>query len=290
MKIERVAKLSPESRFLYWIKERHAIYLRREAGEEKPWTDDEMLQRYFFTNPYRENDKTTVWFRENVREPWRDLLQVILATVIFRWFNYIPTGKRLLSNKLLESWNGFRCERLLRNGPKVFTGAFMINSPPGKKKLEAVCERITNVWKDRHSLVAFLDLGGASLQQAHERLLVYPGLGGFMAYEVVCDLRYTRFLKHAVDKLTWCNPGPGCIRGLYRIAEEEIENKGNSISPPKPKNWQDQMQRLLHLVQSELKGMPPFEMREVEHSLCEWDKYERARLGDGRLKRLYQGV
>jgi hypothetical protein len=51
MKIERVAKLSPESRFLYWIKERHAIYLRREAGEEKPWTDDEMLQRYFFTNP-----------------------------------------------------------------------------------------------------------------------------------------------------------------------------------------------------------------------------------------------
>jgi hypothetical protein len=32
-----------------------------------------------------------------------------------------------------------------------------------------------------------------------------------------------------------------------------------------------------------------FEMREVEHNLCEWDKAERLLWGDGRSKRRYNG-
>ncbi len=87
-----VLKLTPTDRFLYWVRERHAITLRREAGAAKPWTDDEVLQNYFFTSPYRERDKTTTWFRTHVRDPLRDDPAVILATTIFRWFNHIPTG------------------------------------------------------------------------------------------------------------------------------------------------------------------------------------------------------
>jgi hypothetical protein len=34
--------------------------------------------------------------------------------------------------------------------------------------------------------------------------------------------------------------------------------------------------------------MPPFEMREVEHSLCESDKYVRPLLGDEKSKRKYR--
>ncbi len=29
---------------------------------------------------------------------------------------------------------------------------------------------------------------------------------------------------------------------------------------------------------------PPLELREIEHSLCEFDKYERVRLGEGKPK------
>lgn len=35
--------------------------------------------------------------------------------------------------------------------------------------------------------------------------------------------------------------------------------------------------------------MPPFEMREVEMSLCEYDKYVRLLLGEGKSKRTYPG-
>lgn len=36
--------------------------------------------------------------------------------------------------------------------------------------------------------------------------------------------------------------------------------------------------------------MPPFEMRQVEMSLCEYDKYVRLLLGDGKSKRSYPGA
>jgi hypothetical protein len=33
---------------------------------------------------------------------------------------------------------------------------------------------------------------------------------------------------------------------------------------------------------------PSWEMRDVEHTLCEFDKYERIRLGEGRTRGVYR--
>lgn len=291
MKVEQVAKLSPEERFLYWIQERHSVYLKKEAGESKPWTNDEILRSYFFTNPYRENDKVTKWFRERIREPLRDSKKVALATVIFRWFNYIPTGEIILG--WLTNWDKEKVQNRLGeirdSGGQVFTGAFMINSPGGEPKLEAICRRIDNVWQDKKRLISGLEKA-TTLEESHKLLTKYDGLGGFMAYEVVTDLRHTYLLENATDIMTWANPGPGCVRGLYRVAAEPIKTKGNASSPPLPKDYLERMQKLLELANTRLADLPKFEMREIEHSLCEYDKYERMRLGDGRAKRKYQGV
>src|SRR5262245_3400851 len=132
MLISKVKKLSAEARFLYWIRERHNIHLRRLAGKPKPWTDDVVLQTGYFTNPYRENDKTTVWFREHVREPLRDDPQVLLTTIIFRWFNLIATGEFLANEGLLYNWHTPLAKQLLgkrrQEGHKIFTGAYLIQS------------------------------------------------------------------------------------------------------------------------------------------------------------------
>lgn len=289
MKVRDVSKLSPEARFLYWIEERHRVWEAKKYQHPKPWTNDEILQSYFFTSPYRENDKTTIWFREKIRNPLRESARVIFATACFRWFNFIPTGRTLIKYGLLDEWDVHTARRVLGQQGKIFTGAFMINSPPGETKLNAITRRVNNVYKDRWRLIQKANTW-ATLQQAHEDLSVYEGLGGFMAYEIVCDLRYTKWLEKATDKMRWCNPGPGCIRGLYRITGREIKNKSNATSPKRYAGWEDDMNRLLKLARAKLPRMPPFEMREIEHSLCEWDKYERARLVDGKLKRRYQGV
>ena len=91
-------------KFFEFIDERHMIYLRRLRGKEYPWTTDPILQKYKFTNVFRENDATTVWFRENIREPMRDDPDVVMATIIFRWFNLISTGKLLVEHDLHRLW------------------------------------------------------------------------------------------------------------------------------------------------------------------------------------------
>lgn len=246
--VSEVLNLDPLERFVHWIGERHRIYERRAAGEPKPWTDDPILQTQYFTNVYRELDKTTVWFRENVRDPLRYDPGVIFATVAFRWFNLIATGEVLREHGWLVDWRedevlaelGARRGR----GETIFTGAFMINSPPGEPKLEAIIRRVSNVWKRRDALIRNAQ-NWTRLAEAHSDLLRFDGLGGFMAYEIVCDLRYTAVLEHASDKLLWSNPGPGAIRGLYRLLGREIKNKSNAAAPPVPKDWEAETRKLL---------------------------------------------
>ena len=294
MLITKVEKLSPKERFLYWIEERHNIFLKKESGKPKPWTDDEVLQNYFFTNPFRENDKVTRWFAKSFRDRLDEdeMVELIFGTVCFRWFNYIPTGEILIKENLLKRWNLGRALRILKavrdKGEQVFTGAFMINSRGGVGKLKNICERITNVWKDREGIADDISQEN-TLQAVHKILTRYEGLGGFMAYEVVTDLRHTFVLRDATDIMTWCNPGPGAIRGICRIEGIPFAKGNNASSPKKPQNILDLMNDLRKYANKNLPSLAPFEMRDIEHSLCEYDKYCRALEGDGRMKRTYQG-
>lgn len=278
----------PKDRFWYWINERYKIYLAKENGEEKPWTKDEVFQQYFFTTPYRELDKVTKWFAKNVRNPLNDQGSddVFNATVIFRWFNTIEAGQILLDNNLFSEWKGDKARKLLQkaldDGSKIFTSAYLIAGKEGEPKIKTICDRITNVLKSSNKIID--EIRDTSLELATCVLAEQDGLGDFMGYEIVSDLRHTHLLDESLDIMTWANIGPGAARGLRRYMDE-------TPSSSTPKNWRIQFQRILKESENRLQeGMPPFEMREVEHSLCEFDKFERIRLGDGRSKRLYKGI
>jgi hypothetical protein len=291
--IEEVKKLTPAERLMYWIKERHEIHRRREAGNPRPWTDDQILRHYFFTNPFRENDKTTQWFKSMVRGPLACDPAVVMATVIFRWFNYIPTGQLLLREGLLTDWDEAKAARLLvdrwdEGKGQVFTGAYMIKAGNGPRgcKIPSVCRAISNVWASRRQILDCCLLYPPSMQRVWGELKRFPFLGGFMSYEIVCDLRWTHWLTDAVDRMTWCNPGPGARRGLNRLL-------GRQLEAPFPQSlWEEHTRLLLgKMIAIKLKDVPhPVEMREVEHSSCEWDKYERLLWGQGRSKRRYNGA
>lgn len=263
-----------------------------------------MLQKFFFTNPFRENDKVTQWFREHIRQPLKGSEDVLFATIAFRWFNYIYTGEQLLMapwNKLdqfgaFTHWNTpavvNRLSGLAGHGAKIFTGAFNIsNSGSTKPKINRVCEDyIQPVWEDRHELAQRAE-GWESLQDAHKDLMRYPGLGGsgFMAYEVVSDLRYTVWLQYSSDILEWANPGPGAKRGLNRLLGNPLEASLRKDDYNEAANDIREELRLLLIKMGTYESMPKIDARVIEHSLCEFDKYERARLGDGHMKRTYPG-
>jgi 5-hmdU DNA kinase, helical domain len=262
-------------RFFAYARERYNIHLKRAAGVPAPWTTDRVLREWRFCNVFREDDKTTAWFREQVRNPLRWDRKVIMATIAFRWFNRVDVGERLLPVFLADGWDERAARRLLRGWiTPLVTGAYIVKTPPGMKKLDGICACLARAGE--LSL-----LGCVSLEEAHRRVLAVPYLGNFMAYEVVTDLRHTAYLEFAPDINTWANPGPGAARGLGHVF-------GAARGPRK-----EQIQHMCLLLEASrdekywLRNWPAWELREVEHTLCEYDKYVRARNGE-RLKRRYR--
>lgn len=299
-------------RFLYWMKERYAIHNKRQQGEPAPWTEDPVLQTEFFTNPYREHDKTTVWFRENIRDPMAEDDEVIFATLLFRWFNSIPTGEFLLSyaeerwgNPLafmdpeffLKNHKGLkrRLDQRQEAGERLFGGAYIIKLENGKSKhhsvIDTLCQLIRHEWTD--ILETFRTV--PTMEGCHARLCKIKYLGPFMAYEVICDLRYTWALRESEDICLWANPGPGAFRGLRRLLGMSVDKRQDKSVPGGKQAAIAMMQQLWKTARKRIgfglkrpRGLPNIEMREIEHSLCEFDKYERARTGKGgRMKRKF---
>ena len=118
-------------KFFSWINERTSIQVKKDAGQPWPWTEDKILREFKFTNAFREKDKTTVWFRENIRDPLKDSHDVYMATVIFRWFNLIETGETLLRHNLHVDWDPQKAYEAIIPQDKWITGAYMIKSPTG---------------------------------------------------------------------------------------------------------------------------------------------------------------
>jgi len=279
---------SNSEQFIELAKERYRMRLRRERREAGPWTDDPILQQFRFCNVHREHDKTTVWCRENVREPLRDdPVRVALATIAFRWFNRIEVGERILPVLLEAGWNKDRIRNRLKNweGP-IVTGAYMVKTPAKMNKLEGI------IWcMDELLYGPILPTLPCQerLEDATRYLSKAPYLGPFMAYEVISDLRWTCLFEDAPDILTWANPGPGAARGLGWIHADDPKTY-NRHRFADAQALQKGMQELLAQANEEWpEAWRPWEMREVEHWLCEYDKWRRG-MGGQRLKRRMQYV
>jgi hypothetical protein len=336
--------------FFAYARLRQSILIKRRRGDSFPWTDDRILGRFSFTNVFREDDRVTIWFRENVRDRYRRQPEALAATMLFRWFNTIRTGETIFNKSELFA-RGLIFDLMTRamtyqevdaafviarraldaQGEPWVTGAYMIRSPDGMEKMPGLLYWIKDWWTRRHPVQfrgqpplmnwrEFAEYclghrGEVKLSTAWKYVEQVMGMGPFLAYEVITDLRHTDLLDMAPDVMTWANPGPGALRGANRVMGTSAIGRKNRATKasredtfavmrgllemsrdprfwPQPAKWQDdaaQKQAVAHEgyvvpVYSKMwnMGWPAWEMREVEHTLCEFDKYERTRLGQGR--------
>ena len=266
-------------RFFDYINERHSIYLKRQKRDPFPWTEDEILQTFSFCNVFRELDTVTIWIRQNWRELYADHPNLPFAMSMARQINWPDTLEEL---GFPEHWNPERIKAIMQGrmdrGEKVYTGAYMLTGTLGGTKVEQTIDKILTPLYENPPPIHH-----NSLQNTWAEYLPYAGFSGFMAYEVVTDLRHTKHLENAEDIMTWANAGPGAKRGLNRIHNRELKKT------IKPDQLLNEMSELLDISYLYLKKyVPILEMREIEHCLCEFDKYERTRLFEGRPRSKYK--
>lgn len=272
---------------LRFMEARHRIYLARSRGEPQPWTKDPIFQVYKFTNVYRELDRQTIWIDENIRRPFADHQDLWFMLAIAR----IGCTRELLSALMSTRgawpdadgrWSFATFTRVLSryvnvrraDKARAFYAAWQVN--------HNLYRRLHETWAHRHRVTDGLD-AATTLQEAYVLLNGLPSWGGFMRYELVCDLRHTRYLREATDVFTWTQPGPGSQRGLNRVFGV----------PATCAAWSHEVfitetVALLNWISPRWEHAPRLELRDVEHSLCEFDKYERTRLGESRPKQRYR--
>lgn len=279
-------------KFFSIARERYRILQRKNAGEPKPWTKDIVLQREYFCNVFREDDKTTKWFRANIREELKDDPKEVLAAIAtFRWFNKIETGEKI-KPLLLGEWNSVRAHNLLAAQKPIVTGAYIIKTPDGMNKLKGVLWCVDQFIKNIQ-LGKFDKLikGESSMQEACEILKTSPYLGNFMSWQICSDARKTCLLNNAKDKDIWAQPGPGSTRGLGRVFFNNVEYF-NYGSKKDEEEMLLPMNKLVDCSQHKENWpieFPPLAVIDISHQLCEHDKYCRAEEG-GRMKRKYNAT
>ena len=270
-----------------FMRERHAIYQRRMQGKPKPWTKDKILQQYRFCNIYRELDTVTQWIGKNWRLPHRNDPNLWFAMCVARLVNW-PDTLQALGYPVPWSLKHFlETMRERSEGGKAWGGAYIVSTNGNEmEKADYIGSRVLGpLWKDCEKISKAYEIVDW-LEGFHYVLQQYVGLGSFLAAQVVADCKYVEPLRSTSDWHTWAASGPGSRRGLNRVCEFPTDDGWQE------KCWLQHLQVLHKNIEPLVKkaGMPRLHAQDLQNCLCEFDKYERTRLGEGRPRSKYPGI
>lgn len=296
--------------FFDFVKERERVRLRKEAGLLRPWTDDVILQNYKFTNVRRHHDRTSRELRGVFYDkvaPEDDTRSMLMNAALFRYFGTYEFAEVIGYTEFEDMhdtfWDNLKeiAHDRLEAKQRVFTGAYVItNQGISAPKYEVVVDYFLKpLHKKVRELCRIVHSTNSWEQTAREmRKLNGFGGSGFMTKEILLDTTYMPFWRtktvHETDGKfsfpddwwSWTPVGPGARRGAARVLGF---NDKRQVS-------EAQTQDVIHTL-GEHQGrsdMEPFTARlaphDIQFQLCEFDKYERVRLGQGKPRSRYAGV
>lgn len=194
------------------------------------------------------------------------------------------------------------------HGEKVYTGAYMIRAESNPKaewyswtKQQYVARIVIGrLWEDRAEWLKLLapELTEGRYNCAGDRYVMpqrsleqvwrafqqprYIGWGPFMAYQVVVDMRHSRYLRDAQDINTWAALGPGSRRGLNRLAGRPVDYALGQAQG---------LEEMLTLWREQDRWrapwVPAIDLSDIQNSLCEVDKLLRVQTGEGKPRSSY---
>lgn len=270
-----------------WILERDRVRAAKARGVTKPWTTDPLLRDFRWCNVRRMDDRVSVelfatWYAKD-QDVETDLTAATLARLV-NWPAALMEitgrdGHRFNLTDALIARDTLRARAA--RGEKVFTGAYIVPGVPGRSKVDSVCDTAARV-----QLQAW-HLARPSMRETWAGLMDLDGLGTFLAGQIVADLAHLNTGSEWPDVATWAPLGPGSARGINRLLG-------------RPKNQpltQEQFERelpclmdLLYPRVSRVWDDRRLQAMDIQNCLCEFDKYRRLQLGEGKVRARYEGT
>lgn len=303
--------LDRQNQFFDFVVEREAIRLRKEADSsfwvdgKKQWTQDPILAQYKFTNVHRHHDRTSRELRNQFygKEFGTDRRTILMNAALFRYFGTHEFATAVGWNEYDEMDNEFwewikdLAQDRLAHKERVFTGAYVItNQGISAPKQEVVVDYFLKALHKATPKLTEITQRTMSWEQVAQEMRTIQGFGGsgFMTKEILLDTTYTGFWENVVehpedgtfsfpdDWWDWTPIGPGARRGAARVNGDDTakplkEDEASTIIRQLGENqqlfWPDDWDKLAP--------------HDIQFQLCEFDKYERVRLGQGKPRSRY---
>jgi alpha-glutamyl/putrescinyl thymine pyrophosphorylase clade 1 len=253
--------------------------IKRLAGARPPWTDDPILLRHRFTNPYRFSDRVSQYLLQHVQydQPWPPRT-IVFRTLLFKVFNRIGTWESLVREAGQPDPDTFdlpRAERILRRlrdqGQRIYSSAYIVPNPPygaatkHENHLRMLGAMLENGTIDRLATAGRLPELFAVLREV-------PSLGPFLAFQYAIDINYSAVTADGEDGFVVA--GPGARDGLRKcFAALPTGREDEAIL------WVTQTQHA-HFgrlgIQFPFLAGRPLQPVDCQNLFCEIDKYARA--------------
>ncbi|KAJ4481024.1 hypothetical protein J3R30DRAFT_3287712 [Lentinula aciculospora] len=272
--------------FWRWCAERKSIDDRRRAGKPAPWTEDPIMQTKFFCNTYRVLDKTSQFIITKViQEGSQKPVEIVFRVFLFNIFTKIETWQWLEQKLGTITWKDYNQESYIKvleeraRAHTLYTGAFQ---SPGPKW------DFPETYKNHLLLLeCFMnnDLAGKlqkfkSMEEGYAFIASFPSMGDFKSYQLLLNLSYSSVINFSGKDFVI--PGIGAVSGLGKMFGKSIENVAKydpNIRIAVIRYMMETQQQHFHRLGLEFSGLGPnhlpMELADIEHAICEVDKYAR---------------
>jgi thymidylate kinase len=266
--------------FWYFAAERQNIFFKKLHGSLPPWTKDNILTKYKFTNAYRASDRVSQYLIKNViYRGDQSSREVFFRILLFKIFNKIETWQLLQDSFGELNFSDFSFERFdnvlnkaMDANISIFSAAYIMPSrgegfhSPKKHRnfLQLIAKMI-----DEEVHLKICDC--RSMKDVFEILHSYPMMGDFLSYQLAIDINYSELTDFSESEFVY--PGPGARDGLRKT----FANFGglNEIDIIRlMKDIQDDEFARLELNFRTLWGRP-LQLIDCQNLFCEVDKYSR---------------
>ena len=290
-----------------FIKERYKIHVRKDVKKlPKPWTTNEILLNYKFTNVRREHDTETKWLIKNIATN-KDLSydNKLMNCILFRIYNKKETMELIGGTIDFENFDPEEHRSVLETfeeanpGTPLFTTAFYTSGVKKSMQKYVGDEDIPSVRTLFYAKYLY-DNGivdevkkAKNQKEAFLALKNFCGIGEFLGYQMWVDMTYIKEFPFSENEFTVA--GPGCKMGLDFLfvdkaglsyeellfwmrdnIDEEFKRRGFKWNPKKLMVDLPENERYMNLMS-------------LENCFCEFSKYYRALEGTSKPRKRYPG-
>lgn len=266
----------------YWkfAAERQNIFFKRFNEESYPWTQDNILNQYKFTNVYRATDRVSQYLIKNViYKGSQKPEEVFFRILLFKIFNRISTweileyelGKINFKDYSFKKYDKV-LEEVMHNNIPIYSAAYIMASGRStfgyERKHQNHLRLIELMIKEK---VPYQLQNCKTMSEAYDLLHSYPTIGDFLAYQYVTDINYGTLTNFS--EMEFVKAGPGARDGIVKCFKDFGEYSFEDIIHFMVENQEEEFERL-NLDFKNLWGRK-LQLIDCQNIFCEVDKYSR---------------